>query len=83
MYCPMCGGKDVQIVAKKKKNRMVIGMILFFAGLGLMFLHTIAGFLIGCIVGAIVGLIIRALSDTKYEPVITCQYCGYVGKVKR
>ena len=83
MYCPMCGCKDVQIVAKKKKSYIVIGMVLVFGGLGLGFLPIPVGFLGGCLSGLVIGLIIRAVSATEYEPVITCQYCGYVGKVKR
>lgn len=83
MKCQRCNSENVIAtpVKKSRKGGMFAGFLLFFTGVGLMFLG-ILGAIIGLVLGAIIGGIVAALVPTAHETVWVCQNCGFITKSK-
>lgn len=79
--CEKCGSTNVIVQAKEAKNSIVWGFMMFFGGIGLMFLGPI-GAIVGIVLGLIVGFPIKAFMPKMYETVVVCQDCGAVIVVK-
>lgn len=75
MICPNCKSNKVQIQVKNSKNPIMIGCVIFFGGIGLMFLGVI-GLVIGLLIGVTMGAILKALMPTQHESIAVCQTCG-------
>ena len=78
MKCPNCNSENVQVQSKECKPKLTIPILLMCGGFGLMFLGGV-GFIIGLIIGLVVAAIVKSVLPQRYQPVIVCQQCGFVG----
>ena len=74
IFCPKCNSSNIQMQVKRKKGLIILGCVLLFGGIGLMFLGI--GAILGAIVGLIIGAIINAFMPDQYETIAVCQICG-------